>query len=80
MTKLFFFFFNIIVHNIQSVPIPVAARSKAFAYGPSLVQIVGSNPAGSMVVPCECCMCQVERCLCDGPIAHSEESCRMWCA
>jgi hypothetical protein len=28
--------------------IPVAARSKAWVYGRSLAEIVGSNPAGSM--------------------------------
>jgi hypothetical protein len=28
-----------------SVPIPVAARSKAWVYGHSLARIVGSNPA-----------------------------------
>jgi hypothetical protein len=31
-------------------PIPVAARSKAWAYGLSLAGIVGLNPAGGMDV------------------------------
>jgi hypothetical protein len=35
------------VHN---VPIPVAARSKAWVYGRSIAGIVGSNPTGDMDV------------------------------
>jgi len=31
-------------------PIPVAARSKAWAFGRSFAGIVGSNPAGGMDV------------------------------
>ena len=31
-------------------PIPVLARSKAFAYGRSLAAMAGSNPAGGMNV------------------------------
>ena len=39
----------------------VAARSKAWFCGTSLVEIAGSNPAGVMDISCECCMfCQVE--------------------
>jgi hypothetical protein len=30
------------------MPIPVAARSKAWVYGRSLTEIVGSNPAEGM--------------------------------
>jgi hypothetical protein len=32
------------------MPIPVAARSKAWAFGRALVGIVGSNPASGMDV------------------------------
>jgi len=32
------------------LPIPVIARSKAWAFGRSLARIVGSNPAGGMDV------------------------------
>jgi hypothetical protein len=35
---------------MQSMPIPTAARSKAWVYGRSLTGIVGSNPAGGMDV------------------------------
>jgi hypothetical protein len=37
------------------VPIPVAARSKAWVCGRSLAGIAGSNSAGSMNVFRECC-------------------------
>ena len=36
--------------GIESLPIPVAARSKAWVCGRSLAGIVGSNPAGGMDV------------------------------
>jgi len=40
-----------------AVPILVAARSKAWVYGRSPAEIVGSNPTGVMdVVCCECCV------------------------
>jgi hypothetical protein len=39
---------NIVYTGI--LPIPVAARSKAWVYGRSLTGIVGSNSAGGMVV------------------------------
>ena len=39
-----------------NVPFPVAARSKAWVYGLSLAGIVGSKPAGSLDVCCECCV------------------------
>ena len=35
--------------------VPVAVRSKAQVCGRSSTEIVGSNPAGGMVVCCECC-------------------------
>jgi hypothetical protein len=38
------------MHINTSMPIPVAARSKAWVYGRSLTGIVGSNPAYGMDV------------------------------
>ena len=35
---------------IESLPIPVAVRSKAWVFGRSLTGIVGSNPTGGMDV------------------------------
>ena len=35
---------------VSLVPVPVAARSKAFVFGRSPAQIVGSNPTGCMDV------------------------------
>ena len=46
-------------------PIPVAARSKAWACGRSLGGIAGSKPAGCMDVSFECLCCQVEVSLVD---------------
>ena len=34
----------------EYVPVPVAARSKAYVCGRSLAEIVGSNPTGDMDV------------------------------
>jgi hypothetical protein len=34
--------------NIIKEPVPVAARSKAWVYGRSPAEIVGSNPTGGM--------------------------------
>jgi len=62
---------------ITEVPVPVAARSKAWVCGRSLAGIVGSNPAGSMDI---CLLCVLSgRGLCDGPITRPEESYRLWC-
>ena len=45
----------------NNVPIPVAARSKAYVCGRSPAQIVGSNTTRGMDVCCECYVCcQVE--------------------
>jgi hypothetical protein len=44
------------------VPIPVAARSKAWVFGRSLAGIVGSNPAGGMdvcLLSVACCPVEV---------------------
>ena len=41
----------------STVPIPVAARSKAWVCGRSLAEIAASNPAGALKsVFCECCV------------------------
>ena len=49
---------QILVYSMESMPVPVAERSKARVYGRSLAGIAGSNPAGAwMVVRCECCVC-----------------------
>jgi len=41
------------------MPVPLAARFKAWVCGRSLAGIVGSNSAGGMVVCCECCVLSV---------------------
>jgi hypothetical protein len=60
------------------LPIPVAARSKAWACGRSLAWIAGSNPSQGMSVSCECYVLS-NRGLCVGPITRPEESYRVWC-
>jgi len=52
----------------------VAARSKAYVYGRSPAEIVGSNPTQGMDV----CVVSVVCCLCDGLVIRSEESYRLW--
>jgi len=44
---------------ISLVPIPVAARCKAWVCGRTRVGIVGSNPAGGMDACVVCCQVQV---------------------
>ena len=44
----------------QQLPVPVAARSKAWVCGPSLAGIVGSNPAGAWMFVVSVVCCQVE--------------------
>jgi hypothetical protein len=56
----------------------LAERSKAWVFGHSLAEIVGSNPTGGMDVCCECCVLW-GRGLCDELITHPEESYRLWC-
>jgi hypothetical protein len=42
----------------DTMPIPVATRSKAWVCGRSLAGIAGSNPARIWIsVSCECCVC-----------------------
>jgi hypothetical protein len=73
-------FFTVNRLFVSENPIPVVAQSKAWVIGSSLVEIAGSNPAGSMdvclSVCCECCV-SCRRDLCDGPIPRPEESCRV---
>ena len=59
------------------LPVPVAARSKAYVCGRSLAEIVGSNPTGAWIFAC--CECSVlsGRGLCDELIARPEEPYRM---
>jgi len=59
------------------LPVPVAARSKAWIYGRSLAGIVSSNPAGGVGVCVECCVLS-GRGLCDGLITRPEKSYRLW--
>ena len=42
------------------LPVPVAARSKAYVYGRSPAGSLGSNPTGGMDVCLLCMCCQVE--------------------
>jgi hypothetical protein len=55
----------------------VAVRSKAYVFGRSPAEIVGSNPTGGMDVCCECCVLS-GRDLCDALITRPEESYRLW--
>ena len=55
------------------LPIPMAARYKAWACGRSHAGIAGSNPAGGIDVCCECCV-STGRGLCNMPIPWAEES------
>jgi hypothetical protein len=41
-------FFKMYILVIEQLPIPVAARSRAWDYNRSLAAIVGSNPADGM--------------------------------
>jgi hypothetical protein len=65
-------------HHSCRLPIPVAARSKAWVCGCSLTGIVGSNPAEDMDVSCECCVL-LGRGLCDELVPRPEECYRVWC-
>jgi hypothetical protein len=61
----------------NTLPVPGAARSKAWFCGCSLVGIAGSNPA-FMDACCECCVLS-GRGLCVGLITRPEEYYRVWC-
>ena len=56
----------------------MAVPSKAWDFGRSPVQIMGSNSTGGMDVCCECCVLS-DRGLCDELITRPEESYRLWC-
>jgi hypothetical protein len=58
------------------LPIPVAARSKAWVCGLSLAGIAGSNPSGGMGV-CVLYYVLSGRGLCVGPIPRPKESYRV---
>jgi hypothetical protein len=61
------------------VPIPVAARSKAYVCGRSPVEIVGSNPSGGMdVCPLRVLCVLSGRGLCNELITRPEKSYRLW--
>ena len=61
------------------MPVPVAARSKAWVYGRSPAENVGSNPTGGhgCLSVAECSVLS-GRGLCDGLITRPEESYRLW--
>jgi hypothetical protein len=62
------------------MPIPVAARSKAYVCARSVAGVACSNPARGMVVCLLCLyvvMSYVDRGLCDGLITRPEESYRV---
>jgi hypothetical protein len=50
----------ILLRYLTALPIPVAARSKAWVCGRALAGVVGSNPAGCMHVCLLYLCCQVE--------------------
>jgi hypothetical protein len=59
--------------------IPVAARSKAYAFGRALAGIAGSNPTGGMGVCLLYSVCVSSgRGLCDRLVTLPEESYRVW--
>ena len=60
------------------MPVPVAARSKAWVCDRTPAEIVGSNPTGGMDVCCECCVFSGRR-LCDELITRTRESYQPWC-
>ena len=66
------------ISHIFELPVPVAARSKAWVCGRSPAKIVGSNPTGGMDVCCECCVLSGTG-LCEELITRPEESYRLWC-
>ena len=61
---------------VLKVPVPVAARSKAWVCGRS--PAVGLNPIGGMDVCLLCCLLS-GRGLCNELITRLEESYRLWC-
>ena len=71
-------FFSCCTVNI-TMPVSLAARSKAYVCGRSPAEIVVSNIIGAwMFVCCECCVLS-GRGLCFGLITRPEKSYRLWC-
>ena len=68
----------IITSSVGYLPVPVAARSKAWVCGRSSAEIVGSNSTGGRDICIECCVLS-GRGLCDELITRPEESYRLWC-
>ena len=68
--SLFLMKHNILEDSNTTMPVPGAARSKAWVCDRSPTQIVGSNPTGGMDVCCECCVLS-GRGLCDELITRS---------
>jgi hypothetical protein len=68
-----------IKHIIFLESIPVAARSKASAFGRKLAGIVSSNSTGGMNVCLLWVFVLSGTGLCDGLITRREESYRVWC-
>jgi hypothetical protein len=58
--------------------VPVAARPKAYVYGPSPAETVGSNSTGHMEGCGECCVLSGTG-LCEELLTCPEESYRLWC-
>jgi hypothetical protein len=56
------------------LPVPMAARYKAWVCGRLPAEFAGSNPIGGTDVCCECCVLS-GRDLCDGLITLTQESC-----
>ena len=65
------------VFLICYLPVPVAARSKAWVCGRSPAEIVGSNRTGCTDVCCECRVLS-GRGLCDELMTLPDESYRLW--
>jgi len=66
-------FIRLFCITVYGIPIPVAARSKAWVCDRSLAGIVGLNTAAGMDV-CRECFVLTSRSLCVGLITRSEES------
>jgi hypothetical protein len=60
------------------MPVPAAARSKAYVYSHSPTAIVVSNPTGVWIFVCCVCCVLSGRGLCDELITPPEESYRLW--
>jgi hypothetical protein len=67
-----------ILTKFSSLPVPVAARSKAWVCGRLLAGIQSSNAAGGMD-GCRECSVLSGRGICVGLITRPKESYRVWC-